>query len=36
MYHGNLVVLSPSENSRLGTQSSVYKANPSAPSYTRD
>ena len=36
MCHGNLVVLSPSENCPKGTQRSVYKANPSAHSYTRD
>ena len=36
MCHGNLGVLSPSENCPQGTQRSVYKARPSAPSYTRD
>ena len=36
MHHGNLVVLLPSENCPQGTQRSVYKAKPSAPSYTRD
>ena len=36
MCHGNLVVLLHSENCLQGTQRSVYMANPSASSYTRD